>query len=756
MSEPYARVATTADGGATATTGDVAAPATGGLLRVVALVLAACAVYANSFGAPFIFDDRTAIVSNLRIRELWPGPFVSARPIVELTLALNYALGGLNVVGYHVVNLALHVGCGLLLYDLARRTLRATATAPGREVRVAWWAALVFLVHPLQTEAVTYVISRSEVLMAFWYLVTLDLVLVGDERADRRAAFCVLAVLTCALGMATKPAMVSAPIAAWWLMHCVLRPPEAARLSFADDRAMPRGASPASRWPLLAALAATWLVLIALVTLQETPGAGLDIGIEPLAYLRTQLGVTWHYLRLLVWPTGQTIEYDWPLAASWTSTRVVVPALGWLVVVALLVWLRRTRRNAAAFWLGFSLFTLAPSSSIVPIADLVFEHRMYLPLAGFAVLASLAAVGLARHAPRIVATAGLVAVAALGTATIARNALWHDPVRLWEDALEKAPTKPRIFRNLISAYEERGDRANAMRVAAKETQVFEDLHRARPHDPEVLTALADAYARRGRVDDALALLVQAVQLGPDDALARTAYGSLLVQVGRSEEAVGQLEMAEALARTRLDWVGRDLTRSILTNLGWAYALVGRESEAVAVLRRAAEGGDVVALNNLGSILARLGQWDEAREILERAHARDAEDPNVESNLGWVYANLGRLDDAADLLEDAILRQPREPSAHGNLGWVRLRAGDAAGALTALAVAQSLQPSNAFVANLQGIAHAELGEWQAAVAAFQRAIALEPESDTARENLRRAEQRERPVMPVPDPSASGGR
>src|SRR4029079_3618415 len=199
----------------------------------------------------------------------------------------------------------------------------------------------------------------------------------------------------------------------------------------------------------------------------------------------------------------QTIEYDWPLASAWWSGRVVVPAVGWMLVIAMLVWLRRTGRNAAAFWLGFALLTLAPSSSLVPIADLVFEHRMYMPLAGFAVLASLAAVGLARRAPRLVAVAGLAAVAALGFATMARNALWHDPVRLWEDALEKAPTKPRIFRNLISAYEDRGDRVNALRVAAKETQVFEDLHRLRPRARKVMTALPDAYARRGRASEAL-------------------------------------------------------------------------------------------------------------------------------------------------------------------------------------------------------------------------------------------------------------
>ncbi|HEY2386116.1 MAG TPA: tetratricopeptide repeat protein [Candidatus Binatia bacterium] len=715
-------------------------------MRILLLVAAACAVYANSFGVPFLFDDRSAIVSNLRIRELWPGPFTAERPIVELTLALNYAFGGLHVVGYHVVNLLLHVACGLLLYDLARRTLQLTGTASGTERWVAWWAALLFLVHPLQTEAVTYVISRSEVLTALWYLATLELVLLGDEHAEHRTVLWLLAIGTCALGMATKPAMVTAPIAAWWLARCVLRRPVTVGLSFAEDRARGRVGPAPTRWPVLFGLAATWLVLIALLTFRETPGAGLDVGIAPVEYFRTQLGVTWHYFRLLVWPMQQTIEYDWPLATRWDAATVVVPALGWLAVLALLAWLVRTRRGAAAFWLGLALLALAPSSTFVPIADLVFEHRMYLPVGGFAVLAALAGTGLGRRAPRLATLGGLAVVVALGSATIARNRLWHDPVALWEDALAKAPSKPRVFRNLINAYEERGDRANAARVAAQETLVFETLHRSRPRDPEVLTALADTYARRGQLEEANTLLVQAVQLGPEDALARAAYGSVLLETGHAEEAVAQLEMAEGLARARRDWVGHDLLRSVLTNLGWAYGSVGRQHDAVRVLRLAADNGDVTALNNLGSMLGRLGMWEDARRVLERAHERDPNDPNVASNLGWVYANLGQLERAATLLEDAIVKQPREPSAHGNLGWVRLRSGDPGGALTALAVAQSLDPGNAWIANMQGIAHARLGEWPAATTSFQRAITLSPDSDLARDNLARAEQKLPPTLP----------
>ncbi len=170
-----------------------------------------------------------------------------------------------------------------------------------------------------------------------------------------------------------------------------------------------------------------------------------------------------------------------------------------------------------------------------------------------------------------------------------------------------------------------------------------------------------------------------------------------------------------------------------------------------VLRLAADNGDVVALNNLGSMLGRLGMWEDARRVLEHAHDREPADANVESNLGWVYANLGRLDLAAPLLEEAIMKQPQEPSAHGNLGWVRLRGGDPGGALTALAVGQTLDPGNAWIANMQGIAHARLGEWPAAVSSFQRAITLSPDSELARDNLARAEQRLPPTLPGEPPT-----
>ena len=713
------------------------------LLRPLLVLVAALVVYARTFGVPFVFDDEHAVVQNLRIRELSPALFAGERPLVDLTLALNYAVGGLHVVGYHVLNLALHVACGLLLFDLARRTFRLTHVLPGHEDDAALFAALVFVVHPLQTEAVTYVIARSELLMAVCYLATLDLVARAEMRPASRAASWAAAILFCALGMAAKPIMVTAPLAVWWLARCVLEPPARAGLSFGGG-ARPVEAAP-RRGPLFLGLLASWLVLVVLIAERRHPGAGFDIDLAPLDYLRTQFGVTWHYFRLLVWPRGQTLDYDWPLAERWTEPAVVVPLLGWIALAALLVWLIRRRHRAAAFWLGFAVLSLLPSSSIVPIADLAFEHRMYLTVGGFAVLAALALGGAAARVPRLAAVAGLAIVVALGWVAVARNELWRDPVALWMDALGKAPAKQRIYRNLAEAYQRRGDQNGMRRVALAEAETLERLHRARPHDARVMTALGNALARLGRVEEALAAVSEAVRLDPRDPVSRAAQGALLMQLARPEEAIPQLEMAEALIEGRTGWTDLDTMRIVQVNLGWAYAAVGRNEDALRVLREAAADDNVSALNNLGSVLGRVGQWEEAKRVLERAQQRDPEDPNVQSNLGWVYANLGRLADADALLEHAILQQPNEPSAHGNLGWVRLRAGDPAGAVHALEMALTLQPDNPWTLNMIGVAHARLGQWDQAAGDFERAIQLVPDSPLARDNLARVLARQQPSL-----------
>jgi Flp pilus assembly protein TadD len=720
------------------------------VLRLLAVVAAGIAAYAGVGAVPFVFGDDAGIVRNLGLRQLWPAPLRAARPVLELTFAADYRLFGLEVAGWHAVNVALHVLCALLLLDVARRTLLLAGAPAKRAFRVAWWAALLFVVHPLATGAVTYVSGRSEVLLGVLYLATLDLFLLGEMHPAARGLFWTGSVLTAALGMATGPAMVTAPLAVVWLARSVCPWPVPLRIWFANDPEPTLPPEPPARWPVFTGLLLTWVVLAYLVATRDFRAGGLDLDVGVAPYLRAQLGVAWHYVRLLVWPVGLSVDYDWPVPGSWLDPGVLRAGAAWLVVAVVLVWLFRRRVQPAAFWLGLAILLPLPTTSVVPLLDVASEPRMYLTIGAVAVLAALAVDAVTRRASRVGTTLVLLVVLALGVVTQRRNEVWADPVRLWTDALARAPAKARVFRNLLRAYEQRGDEAGMVRVATSEVGALESLRVRRPHDPELLTALGNAYSRVGRASEALVVLSEAARLAPEDPVARASYGALLLQLGRPMQAIAQLEMAEALTEGQRGWSAAEVRLSVRTNLGWAYASVNRTADAVRVLRQAAAGDDVSALNNLGSILARAGRWDDARDVLERAHRFEPSDPHVQSNLGWVYANSGRLAEATALLEAAIRGEPSDAAAHGNLGWVRLQANDPAGAVPALTMALTLQPENGWAAHMLGIAQARLGDWDAAVRSLERAVQLLPDPQLARLNLERA----RAHAPLLLPDASG--
>ena len=346
---------------------------------IAAIIAAGVLVYLNSFAGVFIYDDLREIVGNRRIRGfdgLW-----GSRPVVMFTLALNYAVGGLDVRGYHLLNLVVHLLAGLTLFGVVRRVagLPQFREVSGRRASLfALATALIWVVHPLQTESVTYIIQRAESLMGLFYLLTLYCVVRGAT-SSRSAPWYACAVLACALGMGSKPVMITAPIVVLLFDRAFLAG------SFADVFR--------SRWRLYAGLAVTWGVLlgtgIVAVMLDVSPqrpttaGFGYE-GATPLTYLLTQAGVLEHYLKLCFWPRPLCLDYAWPLAS--TAGAIVGPVLliGGLFAASVFAW----RRYPWLGFLGLAFFAvLAPTSSIVPFAHASFEHRMYLPLAAIVLIA---------------------------------------------------------------------------------------------------------------------------------------------------------------------------------------------------------------------------------------------------------------------------------------------------------------------------------------------------------------------------------
>lgn len=502
---------------------------------VLIVVAAGSLAYRSSFGGVFLFDDVPHIVENPHIKHLTPiGTWLhTRRPTVNLSLALNYHFCKLRPWGYHLVNLIIHLLAGLTLFAVVRRTLllgRFSDAAAGSATPLATAVALLWVVHPLQTQAVTYVVQRGESLMGLFYFLTLYCVIRGSPSADARskrklstrtrlpAMWYALAVGCCALGMGSKAVMVTAPVVV--LLYDVIF--LSGRLSAALRR----------RWSLYVGLAATWSILWAVgiggVFRTETAGqatVGFAVKtVTPWQYAMTQPGVILHYLRLTFWPVGLCLDSDWPAVPK--ASDALLPAAEILVLLGGTIW--ALRRKA---WLGFLgawfFVILAPTSSFIPIRDLAFEHRMYLPLAAVLALVVIGGHGLvlrlgkanpspARWATRSCVAAVVLMAALLGTATARRNAIYHSREAMWRDVVRCAPHNARAHLGLGLVLDEQHRTAEALVQYQQAVQL-------RPRYAQARSNLGLVLGKLGRFQDAAEQLQTAVKLKPD---LMKAYGNL--------------------------------------------------------------------------------------------------------------------------------------------------------------------------------------------------------------------------------------
>jgi tetratricopeptide (TPR) repeat protein len=565
-------------------------------LAAAAIVFIGALAYSNSFAGRFIFDDRT-ILEDASIRQLWPpwtamfSPNNVARPVIGLTLAINYRISGLEVWSYHLLNLLIHLLAALTLFGIVRHALRSGRMRPRfgtAATALAASVALVWAVHPLETQSVTYIIQRGESLMGLMYLATVYAVTRAAQSAGKRWG--VAAVIACAVGMATKPVMATAPIMA--LLFDVIFITGSLKTSLRR------------RWALYATLGSTWIILAATIA-APTP-ADWSVGFKmksltPLEYLQTQFGVIVHYLRLAVWPDALVLDYAWPVAR--TASAIMPFAAIILGLIAATVW-ALVRRPAVGFLGAWFFLILAPTSSVMPIADLAFEHRMYLPLAA---VVALCIIGGYRISQALIARytqstaqrkqigqfvgAGALAIiiAALASSTFLRNTYYQSEIVMWADIVKKRPANARAHNNLGMFLAERGQYGEALAH-------FDEACRLNPDDALAKNNLALTLANQGRIAEAIPLYLNALQRKPD-------YTDAHFNLGRALAAQGDLEAAKAHF---IDTVKLDPTYGE-AYFGWAMALKkqGRAAEAVEPLRRAIElrPNWVEALNELTLILA---------------------------------------------------------------------------------------------------------------------------------------------------------
>lgn len=630
------------------------------------LAVAVAAVYGRAIRSPFIFDDLHGIVKNPSIVRLWPpigdaherGPLnapplapTARRPLPNLTLALNYRIGGLDPVGYHVVNLILHVLTAAMLAAVVRRTL-CQPYFGGAWDGSAWPLSLVvgllWALHPLNTEAVAYVTQRTEELGALLYLTTLWAAIRfwAAASATARRGWLAAAVLACLAGMASKEVVASAPIVVFLYERTFIA---------TSLRAMRRSSL------LYAGLVATWILLFWL-------SAG-DIGGLSDARHRVPLAVWWMtqakmlflYLKLSLWP--------WPLSIHYAPVFVRTfgeawPWLAAIVMVATGVLAAVWRRPALRLTVLAILMVLAPTL-VIPLPKMVVaERRMYLPLAGLVTLAVVGgyrALGSSRGTRLSIAAAATL-ILGVGGVSALRLQAYESAVAIWQDAVLRQPQDPMAHYNLGVALVEERRPAEAM-------VQFEETLRLDPEHIGALDNLGMILRDVGRRDEAMAHFEHALRIDPTDAIAHNNLAAALITSGRPNDALGHLEQA-------LRFDPDEPKSKVHLNFGRALSEVGRIDEAVAHLERAVQEdpSDADAQYSLGVILTNAGRLPEARAHLETALAARPDDAEVHVALGSNLLHDAKPEAAAEHYRRALALRPDYPEAHNNLGSAMLSLG----------------------------------------------------------------------------------
>jgi tetratricopeptide (TPR) repeat protein len=567
---------------------------------------------------------------------------MSGRPVVNFSFGLSYAISGDAVWSYHVFNLLVHVAAGLVLFGIVRRTLLQPALAPrfgAHATALGLLTALLWTLHPLQTESVTFISQRAEAMLGLLYLLTIWFFIRALE-PGAPAKWTIAAVVTCALGMVTKEVMVSAPI-----------------FAALYDRAFVAG-SWREVWRahrrLLLALAGTWLVLAAVVVHEggaRGASAGFGLGVSPWTYLLTQCEAITVYLKLSFWPHPLVLDYGIWLARSVAEVWWQGLLIGGLLVATVWALVRRPMLGCLGAWF---FMILAPSSSVVPlVGQTIAEHRMYLPLAAVMVLVVISSYWL--FGPR--ALVGLaVAAGGLAVGTELRNRDYASAISICEDTAAKRPDNARV-RALLADYYRRAGRLDEARRQLERSLELE------PGVFPVLNNLGTVWQELGEPGKAVGYFAQALQKHPGDVTTLNNLGNALVVAGRVDEGIAELAAAVRAAP------GAEQARF---NLASALAQNGRPVEAseqfAEYLRL--QPRDAEAHNRYSSVLTALGRKAEALAELQAAVAAAPDNADLHNRLGTALGRAGRLPEALEQFEAALRLNPAHAAAQQNADRAR--------------------------------------------------------------------------------------
>lgn len=549
-----------------------------GAFCVLVIIAFSFLAYANSFRVPFLFDDLNNILDNSTIRDLkdigrvfFPpaSSGLGQRPIVNLTLAVNYAMSGEKVWSYHLFNLLIHTVAALALFGIVRRTLLTERMRDDYHhvaVPLALGSSLIWMLHPVQTQAVTYIIQRCESLMGMFFLLTVYCAIRNWDSPSKNR-WRLLSLISFFLGVGSKEVIVMAPFIVLAYEWYFVRPATMDILKHS--------------WPLYTGYAAGIVVLAYLVLTGGTLSTGMSKDVsEPWLYWQTQPQVIIHYLRIALWPDSLCFDYGWPLV----SFREGLPTILFLMIILAVTFWLFVRRKPAGFLFFFFFACLIPTS-IMPLPDPVFDYRIYLSMAA---LSAAALIGIhklclelnkkiplltKRHFLTVCLAVFLILSGILGLLTYKRNQVYSSELTIWTDTVLKRPQNARAQLNLGMAFD------NA-----------------------------------GRIHEAIRCFHEAIRLNPEYAGAYANLGGALIKLGRYKEA--QVHLGRALELNP----NKKASATVYSNMGVALSAQGLNREAIYYFKKAVDldADNAVLMLNLGFALEKTGELAGALNAYEKA------------------------------------------------------------------------------------------------------------------------------------------
>ena len=652
------------------------------LLPASALTLAVFLAYGNTLFHSFHFDDIPSILEKPWIRGLDKIPeFILSvwnRPLVILSFNINHAISGFEVWSYHVFNILLHATATLLVYQLASMTAKIfSSTHPSSSSTwesVPFLSALIFALHPLSTQSVTYISSRSSVMATVFYLAALILFFKGliqlkeNSRLEERGKFyrTVLwsgAGLCFFLGFLSKQIIVTLP-AMMFLFH----------FYFVSNQPISRWFVRQGKW-----IALTGLPLVAAIVYKQFFGGGVVAAshapYSAATYFLTQTFVIpFEYFRKLLFPFNLNIDNDFPVYSDWSywANWLGIAFLLFYVLVCIRVSMKRDdslTRRLAGFAMGWVLITLLPTSSFVPLLDVTVEHRTYLPMVGFSLLLAGLLVSLAQEFKIPVRSAALfmgrreatvwagvvLILLCFSVGVVKRNAVWKDEVSLWADAKKKSPNLVRPYNNLGEAYDKLGKYDLAI-------QEFQSAIQLSPGYFFALNNLGNVYGKKKDYQQAIQYFEKALVQKPDYAPAHYNLARAQHLIGRPQEALGSYRLA-----IRFNPYFEEAFYN-LANLALVSGLIDEAQENFLKFLEM-QPNHARARFSMGNVYAMQGQFDKAYSEFQQSASLEPTFVFSHVSMANIQLQKGNVDTAIEIYSGVLSSQPELAGIHKNLGMI---------------------------------------------------------------------------------------